>query len=255
MLAANVRQARLLVAAESPWPVWLIGTTVPQLFRSTVYVFLGELAAGPSGAAFALAGTIVLAVTLETISSVSDIPVVDAYFGTYGSVTRSRVPVIAQYASRTLPLAGRAALESLAVLLVVGSVTGQLSALPRLLAAWWMVPLAIVSSTAFGLVAIAPAIGTTSQDLWHNTAVVALTLSSGAIIALDTIPVAGVIGAFLPLQHAVHAYRTAAAGGGILWMELGLEALIAVGWALAAVIVYTLIDHRGRSRGSTVMAG
>ena len=45
VLAANVRQARLLVAAESPWPVWLIGTTVPQLFRSTVYVFLGELAA------------------------------------------------------------------------------------------------------------------------------------------------------------------------------------------------------------------
>ncbi|MCO6679210.1 ABC transporter permease [Cutibacterium avidum] len=251
---ANARLWRRVQADDTPLRYWVIGSVIPLIFRSTVYVLIGRMLSGGAGMAWTFTGIIFLALTGQTISSVSDIPIYDVWFHAYPSVSRASTPVLVQYLARATILIGRALAEAVITCLAVGFATNNSALILPLLQRGWILLPAVLSCTAFGLAIIAPAIGNRSQDLIHNTAGALLVLTSGALLMPGRAPWLHAVGSVLPLQHAIDAMRSSLSGHDP-WPSVRAELLVLCGWLAVAAAAYHLVDRRTRATGRGAMQG
>lgn len=248
LLAANVRLGWLTVRHEYPPLVYAVGVLVPELLRLLVYCLVGYLVGGVEGMRFAVVGCAVLAVASACVAHMSDVPMWDVWSGTYPQVALGRVPPVAQYAARGLPMAAQGGLAAVVAMIGLPVLTGQPDLVAPLLAWGWVVLPAVFSASMLGLAVIAPALGSRWDTLTYNGATAVLTVVSGALFAPTVNPVVAAVGAVLPLRHAITALRHALAGRPFA-LELALELAVGLGWAVVAVLLYRWQDARGRRRG------
>lgn len=252
-LSANVRMGWLMLRAEWPPAVWLVGNLLPELTRMLVFVMIGAMIAGAEGLRFALVGCMVLSIAGICISSVTDIPSQDVSLGTYRAIALGDVPAFAQYIVRACALCGSAVVTAAIVTTTIALITGQGEMVASLTARSWMLVPAVLSATMLGLVVIAPAIGSNWEGITYNAAVSLIVVLSGAVFAVTT-PVARFVGEALPLTHTIRALRASLVGRP--WAgELLLELVVAAGWCAVGVVVYRLQAARGRRTGRGAYAG
>jgi len=237
--------------AEHPPMVLLASDLLFGVTRTLLYTLIGGLAGGEQGLVFALVGSSALSMATWTVAKVSDVPMWERWFGTYGRQARSGADPFAMFAVRSVPDAAGGAASVLVNLMIVGVVVGHPGVAVRALACSPLLLASVFATTMLGLFAIAPAIASRYDTLTYNLAISVLTVASGAIYPVASIPVVRVISQVLPLTHGIAAVRAAMAGGGWLPQVLA-ELAVGAGWGVAAWGVYRIHDHRGRSNGTGV---
>lgn len=247
ILRANARLGWVMLRADWPPVVWLVGALLPEVIRMLVFVAIGALAGGPDGARYALVGCVVLSIAGTCVSSVTDIPASDVGLGTYRTIAAAGVPVFAQYVVRALALGATALVIAVCVAMALGIATGQPAMIWPLVMRVWMLLPAVAAATMLGLVVIAPAIGSNWEGITYNVATALLTVVSGAVFAV-TVPVLQLFGDVLPLTHAIRALRASLTGDP--WMgEWMLEFGVAAGWCVIGALIYRAQTLRGRRTG------
>lgn len=249
---ANVVLGAQLFRSEWPIQIWLLGYLVPDVLRTLVYVLIGYVVGGVDGLRFALVGCSVLVAASTTVSHMSDVPVTDVQSGTYGAVSLAGLPPVVQYFARGIPLLGVALVVSVINVSVLGVLTGQLQLTSFVLSHLWILVPPLLSGTAFGLLVIAPAIGSGYEGISYNGATALITVLSGAVYELNN-RAADAVGRVLPLSHAISALRLAQ-DGRPYGAQLLLECLVAVAWGAVALVFYGWQDARGRRRGDGAFA-
>lgn len=246
---ANVRLGSLEFRHEWPPVVLLLGSLVPTQLRLVVFVLIGGISAGEAGMEYAYIGCVLLAITAPCISNVSDIPVHDAAQRRYAAVRAGCLAPLWQYVGRAAPLMVLGFVQAVCAWALLGAVVGDPGLMVRI--AGWLpvVAVCIPLLVMFGFLAVAPPISNDAQNLWHNLAVAVVTVCSGAIFSTELNPVLHALAQVIPLHHATAALRAFVEGEA--WLRhLGLEVAVGAGWSIVAVVVYQLLDRRGRSAGT-----
>lgn len=252
LLSANVRLGLLLLRAEWPPVVWVVGYLIPETLRMLVFVLIGMLVSGADGMAYAFVGCVVLSIATTTVSHVTDLPVTDVHTGTYRSVLLGSVAPFTQYVARALPLGGMALVLATVVAIAVGLLTGQGDLVLPVLSRLWMLIPALFTTIVLGLFVVAPAIGSDWEGITYNGAVALLTVLTGAVFTL-TSPIAAGIGSVLPLTHTISALRLSLDGQPWL-LEISLEVVVGIGWAIAGALIYRVQDRLGARLGRGAFA-
>lgn len=252
LLRANVRLGLLLLRAQWPPAVWVVGYLVPETLRMLVFVLIGMLVSGEDGMAYAFVGCVALSIATTTVSHVTDIPVTDVRTGTYRSVLLGSVAPFAQYVARALPLGGMALVLATVTAVAVGLLTGQGDLVLPVLSRIWMLVPALLTTIVLGLFVVAPATGSDWEGITYNGAVALLTVLTGAVFTV-TDPMAAAIGSVLPLTHTISAVRLSLDGQSWL-LEIGLEVVVGMGWAIAGALAYRVQDRLGARLGRGAFA-
>ncbi len=247
-LAATLRLGWLLYRRDNPTRPVVVASLFRNLADCLLYTLLGVVTGGAAGGDYSFVGAVVLVTCFYTLAQMSDVPMRDKIDGTYPRLSRAPGAPLAAFVVRGLPVLGAGLVAAVVSGVVVGALTGRLGVLAQMAPAAPLLLAAGLSGSVAGLVIIAPAIGTRYDTLTYNTMNVLVVVFSGALIPTGTHGALDAIGAVLPLTHAIAGVRAAMVGtpwGGDLLAELAVGA----GWALAAVVVYRLMDRRGRTTG------
>lgn len=224
---------------KDEWPIaiFVFGDLIPETLRVIVFCLIGRIVGGEAGFEFAWLGCIALVVANTCVAHTTDIPATDARSGTIGILSRAPLGLLGQYLLRALPLSLLAAVKVLVVALLLGSLFGFSDTLPSVLSSLWVIIPAIASSTLFSFAALAPTLGTGWEHLSYNLATAVLTVTSGAVVALDSVPGVGIVGGFLPLHHSIDALRNLASGDpdiAAAFVSVGLELGVGALWFMVA---------------------
>jgi ABC-2 type transport system permease protein len=246
---AGIRLGFLEFRAANPWRIVTTTDWPRAILQCLFFTLLGRVTFGEAGGRFAFVGSVAMIMTLSTVIGLSDVPGIEKWVGTFYRLQLSGVSPGGMFALRSVPWVAHGVFTAGLCLATVGPVTGNgrlaLSMLP-------MLPIfALMSATsaAAGLAVASPAIGRRADVVITNGLVYLVIAAGGLLVPAGRTPLLDAVGSVLPLRHGVLAVRGYLAGGG--WLsETALEALVGLGWALLAALLYHRQSVRARRTGS-----
>jgi len=222
---------------------------LPEILRMLTYILIARLAAGPDAASLAACGTVALITVRMTVSEQSGLPVGDVWAKTIGANATGTLPLHLQYMIRSLPLQMVAAVDSLLMLILIK----VLFQIPSPTASAWLLSLpCIPSGAAFGTAVSVACLGRNMHNMVHNIAASLLTVCSGAIISVDTVPALRTIGSLLPVTHSARLLQSSAPSPFVPALA-GRELLNALMWYALGSALYTLMFHHTKRTGNTYL--
>lgn len=118
---------------------------------------------------------------------------------------------------------------------------------------------ALAALLLVGVSSVAFALATGNFALWFRNWLVLYGASNGAVLALTGVVIPReelpaplrLVGEVLPMAHALEAFRDAFRGASLAEVGglLGVEAVVAAGYALAGLVIYRSIERRARREG------
>lgn len=230
-------------------PSVLSGSILPRMVLQTLFfTLLGGVVAGARHQEYAYVGGLMLALAMTNILYVSQVPVADKESATFWRLRTGRLHPMAVFVARSLPYP----VVGFGLVLVAAVVAAPLAGLGRL--TLHLAPMAIVyllisfTATAAGLAAAAFAVGRRAETLASNLMGYVVMLCSGAFLPPGRVPALDLVGTVLPGRHglaAVHAYLS-----GDAWIgQVMVEAVVGIGWLVAAAAVVFVQMWRARRQG------
>jgi ABC-2 type transport system permease protein len=234
--------------AANPVPI-LFTTALPRaVLQCLFFTLIGRVTAGPPGAAFAYIGSVALILTLATMASVGDVPMLEKWSGTFFRLQTGVLHPGTAFLLRTLPWVAEALVSAVLSVVFVGLVTGQHQLMVQLLALLPLYAVMAITATAAGSAVASLAVGRRADVFFGNVLAYLTIASAGVLIPPGRVPFLDAIGWLLPIRHGVLAVR--AAVDGRPWTH-DLLAELAVGavWAAMAWLLYHLQSRRGLRSG------
>ncbi len=232
------------------WPV-LAGTVLPRVLLQVAFLgYVGEAGGGPAGRSFALVGACVQVAAIATLVRGPTAVLEDLRQGTLFRLRLGRSPLLLIMLSRSWVFAAEAFAESTLAILTVVPVLGPAGLLGALLPALPLIALAVVTTTALGMVIVAASLFLRNEVVLANLASYLLLAVGGVVFPLGALPAVLQRGArLLPLTNALLGVRAVVAGGG--WAGDALrEMAVGVGWLILAALLLRAQDHRARRLGT-----
>jgi ABC-2 type transport system permease protein len=225
-------------------------TTLPRaVLQVTFLALVGYYAAGEEGREFAFVGACAQIIVLATVVRAPDVVVDERIMGTLYRVRLGCVPLPAIAAARWTIYVCAGVVDALVAAVLAGMLVGEADVVPELLAAGPLLLLIAMTTSALGL-AVAGLSLTQRVDV-HANLVAYLTMVFCGVVA--PISVFGDVGETLvrliPLTNGLLAIREFLAGEP--WLaSAGLEVVVGLGWALAAVLLILVQNGRARRFGT-----
>lgn len=246
--AESVRHGWREYLAENP-PGILAVTLVPRaVLQTAFFTLLGGILAGPEHRTHVFVGVVALMLCLTGAVTVADVVMVDKWSATFWRLRTSRPGPATVFFARAVPYAVVGLGLAVVSAVVVAPLTGQLGTLAGLLPVAWVFALMAVTVTAAGLAVASLAVGRRADVLAGNLLSYVIMATSGALLAPDRFPVLDLVGTVLPVRHGLAAVRAALDGQPYLG-AVAAEALVGLGWAALAFVLFSLQTRRARRHG------
>lgn len=245
----------LRISARSYFTIYspsvLALAVLPRVLLQVAFIsYLAYYAGGDAGRTFAFIGASCHIMTMATVSKGADAILDERILGTLFRVRLGVLTVPGTIAARWLIYAAEGTCASLAAILVLSVPMGGTDLLLRLLAAFPLVILLALTTSAFGLAVGSFALSYRADVLIVNLAMYALLLFCGVAAPTTAFAVGGVdLTRGLPLTNGLLAVRDAVAGRS--WVgHAALEVVVGAAWVLVAVLLLMRQDRRGRKLGT-----
>ncbi|HVK20221.1 MAG TPA: ABC transporter permease [Actinokineospora sp.] len=220
-------------------PKILALTAIPRvLLQSAFFVLLAGVVGGFAAEKFALIGVMGTTMTIFTVTSICDVPILEAQSATF---YRHRVGIVSPFAAlmcRGVPHAVAGMCAATLILSAVAPATGHSGLVTDLLAYFPIYLLMAVTCTIGGLTIGVLSSPSDNQVLASNLYGYLILILSGAVIPVERLGVFGDLGMVLPMHHGVAAVRAALAQqpwAMAVLMEVAVGALwITLAWASVA---------------------
>ncbi|WP_047261115.1 hypothetical protein [Corynebacterium mustelae] len=251
LITSELRLGMQIERAERPRSVLLVAHIIPELCRMTMFLLFAVLAGGRAAVPIAIVGIAVVAMYRAALSEVTDIPVRDSMFHVTGPLLAGGAVALLRYSVRCAPLLLLAVVDSVLAVCILAPALGETELLFDVLRCWWVTVPVLASSLMCGLTIASFAIGNTFQNLIHNAMASLAVVCSGAFFLLDSFPVLKAIGSVLPGQHSIAGLRALIVGESAA-LHVLLECVVACGWAIVGIGLYSIVIRRARRHGRGV---
>ncbi|HZB48216.1 MAG TPA: ABC transporter permease [Mycobacteriales bacterium] len=247
-VGVTVRTGFAEYRAANP-PAILLTTTLPRaVLQCLFFTLLGRAIGGPDGARFAYVGAVALILTLATMASIGDVPMLEKWSGTFYRLQGGVLRPATTFFLRALPWVAEAVVSALLCIVIVGPATGQGALTVTLLAAFPLYAVMAVTAAAAGAAVAAPAVGRRADVLFGNVLAYLTVACCGALIPAGRVALLDAVGTVLPLRNGILAVR--AVVDGAPWAgHLLAELAVGAGWALLGWILYAAQTRRSSRLG------
>jgi len=235
------------------WRSWLAGWYVRVLFQVGFFALIGERLGDDDKTYYLLVGNSMLIAGQLGVFSLN-MTTAERWAGTLPLLVASPSSPVLVFSARGAYLAVDGALSALAALFVAGPIFGMDLPWPRVLA---VIPVTLViaaASYAFGTFLAGVVFRFRSvNSLVVVTTYVALMAACGVNVPLSYYPEpVELLSRVLPLTNGLLAIRDAFAGAPAAEIvgNTALEAAVALGWMIAALLSFNRLASRGRRDGS-----
>ncbi|MGW6054505.1 ABC transporter permease [Streptomyces sp. NPDC055189] len=237
-------------------PIFIGTLIVSPLFQIFFFVHVGRTL-GVADDRFYLIGNTVLAASVSCVYGGVMAVSKERRCGTLGMVLlspRARVPL---WGGRVLPYVGNGFLV-MVFMLVVGSQTLGIELPLSVLGGVAVIfVVAAVSCAFFGLALGALSLRVRDASVVSNMAFTLLILFSGANLPHEAMPGwMQAVATVTPMSHAIDALRGLFAGASysVIWRDLAVEGVLAVGYAALALILLRYFEQRSRATATLDIA-
>lgn len=230
-------------------PAILLTATLPRaVLQCLFFTLIGRVAGGDAGSRFSYIGAVALILTLATVASLGDVPMLEKWSGTFYRLQLGVVRPGTTFLLRTLPWITEAVVALLCSVVVVGFATDHGELVGTLLAASPLYAVMAVTSAATGSAVAALAVGRRADVLYGNAMMYLIVASTGGLIPPGRLPWLDAVGSVLPIRNGLLAVR--AVVDGQPWVgHLLAELAVGLGWAVLAWALYALQSRRALRLG------
>ncbi len=253
IVRSSVKASFASFLAESPPAVYL-GLSIPRyIFQALFFVLVARFVGGVELMRFALIGNAVQLAANMGLGELTETVMMEKWAGTLSLL-------IAAPGNRLLSLVSKGAAGMVAALIAIivgftatSLITGPVASIDRLLRAFPIVFLIIISVSGLGLTLGAVTLPTRIGVLVHNTMAYTLMIICGINFPIDVLPfTVQIIARFLPMTNGLLAIRQLIDGAtyaDVLGL-IGLELLLGVGYYILGVLIFRRFLQTVRRRGN-----
>lgn len=232
-------------------PVIFLTAVLPRIVLQTVFwVVLGRVAGGPAGSKYAFVGAVVISLTLQTISQMTDPPITDKYAGTYGGLLRGVTTPVTGYLCRSVASWVFGLVEMLGCWVFAGLLTGNLRTALDMLPAMPVVLVVSLTMSATGIACAAFCVGKRAEVGIYNLMTYLVIAGSNALIPRGKLPALDAIGTVLPATHGLVAIRAITARQPWQLTSVLAEIGVGAGWLVVAIMLHLYQAARARRTGT-----
>ncbi|KQV17506.1 MULTISPECIES: ABC transporter permease [unclassified Kitasatospora] len=231
----------------------LLGAVLPRALLQVVFLtMLGRAVGGADGALAAGLGASAFNIVSATVIKGPDVLIEDRVQGTLYRLRMTEIPLAALVAARWVVYAAEGLITALLAVPVVALLTGRTDPLTDLPSTLPLYLLMALTASSFGLALAVVAVGRRADVFLTNFGSYLVLAFSGVLAALPTDGPRALAGAVLPISHGIAALRAVQHGAdaGLVLRLAATEALVGLGWALAAVLGLRIQAYRLRRSGN-----